>query len=112
MPVRNRAHIVGASLDTVIAAGAAAEGRGIPVEILVTAGAADDGTRAIILARARSSPLRLHVIELGTRQGPAVARNAALERASADLLVFVDSDVIVPRGFFEAHMAAHREQGP
>lgn len=112
MPVRNRAHIVGASLDTVIAAGAAAEGRGIPVEILVTDDASDDGTREIVLDKARSSPLRMHVIEFGARQGPAVARNAALERASADLIVFVDSDVIVPRGFFEAHMAAHREQGP
>src|SRR5690606_37129058 len=29
-----------------------------------------------------------------------------------DLIVFVDSDVIVPEGFLAAHLAAHREQGP
>lgn len=112
MPVRNRAHIVGASLKTVIEAGTAAADGGLPMEILVTDDASDDGTLDIIHETARSSPLPMHVIEFDTRQGPAIARNAAIERATGDLVVFVDSDVIVPSGFFEAHMQAHREQGP
>src|SRR5690606_27158350 len=48
---------------------------------------------------------------LDHRQGPARARNAALQQASGELVVFVDSDVIVAPGFFEAHLAAYRDVG-
>lgn len=112
MPVRNRAHIVGASLQTVIDSGTAATENGIDIEILVTDDASGDGTLEIVQETARISPLPLHVIEFDTRQGPAIARNAAIERASGELVVFVDSDVIVPPGFFEAHVEAHKNEGP
>lgn len=112
MPVRNRAHIVGASLNTIIDAALNAADDRLSVEIVVTDDASDDGSLALVRDIAARSPVPMQVITFDSRQGPAIARNAAIERASGELVVFIDSDVIVPPGFFQAHQQVHREQGP
>jgi cellulose synthase/poly-beta-1,6-N-acetylglucosamine synthase-like glycosyltransferase len=55
--------------------------------------------RAAIEA-ADSPPEQLIVVELPERSSPAAARNAAARHASGDVLVFVDSDVLVHRDTF------------
>src|SRR5690606_42110314 len=57
------------------------------------------------------SPVPVKHVLLETRQGPARARNAALREASGELVVFVDSDVIVESVLFEAHLAVYRDAG-
>jgi glycosyltransferase involved in cell wall biosynthesis len=40
--------------------------------------------------------------------GPGGARNAGAERASGDLLIFLDDDIEASKGFVSAHVLAHR----
>ena len=61
-----------------------------PVEVLVYVDGATDGTDQI----ARDSGARI-LKNSGSPKGPALARNAAAEVASSDLLCFVDADVVV-----------------
>ena len=57
------------------------------------------------------APVAVRQVALDSRQGPARARNAALDEASGQLVVFVDSDVIVSPRFFEVHLATYRQVG-
>ncbi|NLP04428.1 glycosyltransferase family 2 protein [Candidatus Fermentibacteria bacterium] len=66
-----------------------------PDEMIVVDDASTDGTGR----EARESGAR--VIELDVRQGPARARNAGAAAASAEVILFVDSDVLVPPGLVE-----------
>lgn len=111
MPVRNREHIVGASLDSVAHAAAKAAGNGLDIELLVVDDASEDGTLSILRHAKEIAPVPLQILQNHERQGPARARNVALEMAHGELVVFVDSDVIVPEGFFEAHAIAHQNVG-
>lgn len=61
-----------------------------PIEIIVVADAARDDCRPL----AASHDAR--VVEIAGPSGPAVARNRGAERATGDVLVFVDTDVVVP----------------
>ena len=40
--------------------------------------------------------------------GPAKARNAGFKRASGELVLFLDDDIVVPRGLVAGHAHAHR----
>jgi len=70
----------------------------------------DDGTRggvADIVDRFRDR-LDLHLVVQENRgRGP--ARNAALDRADGDLIVFIDDDRMAAPGFVAAHAAAARD---
>lgn len=107
MPVRNRAHIVGASLETIVRSAEKAAAAGISVELLIVDDGSSDKTPSILHWIRENSTVPMHITTFKQRQGPAQARNAALDIATAELVVFVDSDVIVPEGFFEAHALAH-----
>lgn len=43
------------------------------------------------------------------RKGPAAARNLGIRMARADLIVFIDSDIVVNKEFLAAHQGAHSE---
>ena len=62
------------------------------VEIIVVDDASTDGS-AMVAARL---PVRL--VRISTNAGPAAARNHGAQHAKADLLLFVDSDLIVAPG--------------
>ncbi|MFI4855272.1 MAG: glycosyltransferase family 2 protein [Phycisphaerales bacterium JB065] len=53
-------------------------------------------------------PLELLAFE-APRQGIAVAKNAAIERARGRLLLFINDDILPDPGFIAAHAAAHDE---
>ena len=88
IPAYNEESYLPATLDSVNAA-AARLAPGISVEVLVVDNESDDGTAAIALAkgaRVIHEPMR----------GVAHARNAGARNAGADILVFIDADVIAP----------------
>ncbi|WP_158299868.1 glycosyltransferase family 2 protein [Glycomyces paridis] len=70
----------------------------------------DDGTRGGVadLADAFADRLDLRLVVQENR-GRAAARNAALDRADGDLVVFIDDDRMAAPGFVAAHAAAAAE---
>jgi Glycosyl transferase family 2 len=71
---------------------ALAAGAGPDVEIIVVDDASTDDSAAI----AAALPVRL--IRMPANAGPAAARNSGARHASGDILLFVDSDVVVAPG--------------
>lgn len=75
-------------------------------EVLVCDDGSPDETAAVARSFAGRLPLvYLHQPDLGFRAGQ--ARNLGLSRATGEVIVFVDDDLVVPQGFLEAHVAAH-----
>ena len=75
----------------------------------------DDGSSDDTAAVAQSfaDRLPLHYVtqeDRGFRAGQ--ARNLGIERATGDVVVFVDDDVLVRPDFVAQHLRAHQEQGP
>lgn len=80
----------------------------VAVEIVVANDASTDDTAAVVDEAAAKGDVPVRQVMLATRQGPARARNAALEHATGELVIFVDSDVIVTEDFFRFHLDAYR----
>ncbi len=73
-------------------------------EVVVTDDGSTDDT-ASVLGRDYGYPL---VCITQPNAGPAAARNAAVERAAAELVVFIDDDVIPARDLVRRHVEAQR----
>ncbi|MTI18903.1 glycosyltransferase family 2 protein [Rhodobacteraceae bacterium RKSG542] len=77
------------------------------LEIIVIDDGSSDGTDEFLKKFAESNS-GLVVID-GPGQGPAVARNIAIERASSDLIAFLDADDVWYPGKLREQIAWHRE---
>ncbi|MEM9561967.1 MAG: glycosyltransferase family 2 protein [Actinomycetota bacterium] len=74
------------------------------VEIIVVSDGSTDETNARL--RAGDAPVDVVFVEQDN-QGPAVARNRGIQEASADLVLFIDDDVVPKPGCVAAHLRAH-----
>jgi peptidoglycan/xylan/chitin deacetylase (PgdA/CDA1 family) len=84
----------------------------IPVddfEIVVVVDGSTDGTAHAL--RELRPPCSLRVIEQSNR-GPSAARNAGIQAARGELLLFVDDDIICGPHLFRWHVEAHSDSGP
>jgi GT2 family glycosyltransferase len=77
-------------------------------EIIVVVDGSTDGTANALRALAPTS--RLRIIEQENR-GPSAARNAGFRAAEAELLIFLDDDMLCDPELLAAHVAAHMEAG-
>lgn len=109
LPVRNRAELIKVCLEQLIDVAGSALEKGIELEVVVANDASTDGTDEVVNQLSEISPFSIRQVSLSSRQGPARARNAALEQATGELVIFVDSDVVIEKGFFEGHLQAHNE---
>ena len=80
---------------------------GARFEVVVGVDGSDDGTQAMLASL--HSPFPLHATEQ-PRQGPSVARNAAIAAAQGDVLLFLDDDVWPHDGLVDRHVEVHRRQ--
>ena len=99
IPTYNRAPYLSRVLD-------ALERQDVPAgtfEVIVTDDGSTDGT-ASVLAKMTSYPL---TTVTQPNAGPAAARNAAIERASGDIVLFIDDDVIPASDLMRQHLRAH-----
>ncbi len=76
-------------------------------EVIVVDDASTDDTARMI--KELAVPYTLRYIPLSERTGPGGARNVGIEAAQADVIVFLDSDLITAPQFLAAHAAVHRE---
>ncbi len=77
-------------------------------ELVVCIDGGSDGTTAML--REMEGPCRLVVLEQSHR-GQAAARNAALSKASGELVLLLDDDILCPPNLLRLHWQAHRK-GP
>lgn len=75
-------------------------------EVVVVADGCTDGTPVMCRNLASELPYALRVVEQ-PNAGPAAARNRALRESRADLIVFVDDDVVPDECLLETHLGAH-----
>jgi GT2 family glycosyltransferase len=73
-------------------------------EVIVVSDGSTDGTDQYL--RGGETPLDV-VAVTQPNQGPGPARNAGVERARADLVVFVDDDVVADPDLVEQHVRSH-----
>ncbi len=79
-------------------------------EVVVVSDGSDDGTDEYLTSG--QSPIPVIVITQ-RNGGPAVARNNGVDRASGDLIVFIDDDVVADPDLVRQHVASHaRATGP
>lgn len=90
VPAYNASATIGICLDAIV------KQEQPPYEIIVVNDASSDDTAAVAENYGAS------VITAEGRKGPAFARNTGAQSATGDVLVFVDSDVVVPTGLLQS----------
>lgn len=75
-------------------------------EVVLVADGCTDGTVEMCRRLEHELPYALRVVEQHNA-GPAAARNRALHAACAELIVFVDDDVVPDERLLELHLGAH-----
>ncbi|WP_230461283.1 glycosyltransferase family 2 protein [Sphingobium sp. CAP-1] len=100
IPSHNRRDLLRSLLDALVAQQPATP----PFEVIIVADKCRDGTQAMVAAYDAPFPISL-LEQPGV--GPAHARNIGARQASADLLLFLDDDVIPTPGLVAAHAQAH-----
>ncbi len=98
IPTHNRAEALGRTLA------AYAEQTVLPAEVIVV----DDGSSDDSEAAARGQPGLKVVYQRQHNAGPAAARNAALEKATGELVLITGDDIVPDSTLVERHVEAHR----
>lgn len=75
-------------------------------EVVIVDDGSTDGTEDMI--RALDVPYEI-VFAKQQRGGAARARNRAIQLARGEIMIFIDSDIVVVPGFIETHLEAHRQ---
>ena len=74
--------------------------------VVVDDGSTDDTTRVV-----EALAPRIRLLRFPANRGRSAARNAGIRAARADLIVFVDSDVLVRPDFLDQHRRTHAGHG-
>lgn len=77
-----------------------------PDEVIVVCDGCTDGSAQAV--RGLGMPYAVRVLEQ-PQSGPAVARNAGVEAARHEVVVFIDDDVVPEPGFLAAHWTVHAD---
>ncbi len=76
-------------------------------EVIVVDDASTDETPELI-SKLKTQNSKLKHIKLDKQSGPYVARNIGIKKAKGDLIIFIDSDVLVHHRFIEDHLRIHK----
>ena len=79
-------------------------------EIVVVDDGSTDETTAVIAAAQRQARCQIRACRFPEHRGLSTVRNRSVREARGAVIVFVDSDGLVPRSFLSVHLAAHQER--
>ena len=79
-------------------------------EIVVVDDGSTDETPAVVAEAQRHARCEIRVFRFPEHPGISAVRNCSVREARGTLIVFVDSDGLVPRSFLSVHLAAHQER--
>jgi GT2 family glycosyltransferase/peptidoglycan/xylan/chitin deacetylase (PgdA/CDA1 family) len=82
-------------------------GPGVAAEIVVVLDGSTDGSAEALACLATPPETRL-CVHNQANQGRASARNTGIERATGEVVLFLDDDVVPKNGLVSAHLRAHR----
>lgn len=77
-------------------------------EVIVIDDGSKDGTHMMVKELKQNFNLRY--FRLSKNKGAATARNIGIKKANGDIIIFSDSDCIVPNNFVEDHVNKHLER--
>ena len=80
----------------------------VPAEVIVVNDGSDDHTPAVLAET--SNDLRLLRVDHAVAMGRSAAANAGAERASGDVLIFVDGDTLAAPNLVATHAELHRSR--
>jgi len=101
----NRAHLLGRVLDACFEQNAPFDSYEV---VLVNDGSRDATPEAIEAAKARATCAFVVIDQVNS--GLARARNAGIERARGERIIFIDDDVLVTPSFVAEHLRSHQRQ--
>lgn len=102
IPTRNRAYVLKHCLKHILNQSFS------EYEIIVIDDNSNDTTSDLISEFAKTNS-QLKYIRLEKRMGPYVARNAGIKAANGEIIIFLDSDVLVHRDFIKDHITIHNK---
>ena len=76
-------------------------------EVIVVDDGSTDETAALVRGRSAEDP-RVHLLQHGTNRGRSAARNSGIRTARGEIVVLIDSDILVRPDFLAHHLDAHR----
>jgi len=76
-------------------------------EIIVVDDGSTDGTERMV--KEKTSPCRLKYFQHNRREGQSKAKNLGISKAKGKVIIFIDSDVLVPPQFITEHMRFHKK---
>src|SRR3972149_4212980 len=76
-------------------------------EVIVVDDGSTDETAALVRGRSADDP-RVHLLQHGTNRGRSAARNSGIRTARGEIVVLIDSDILVRPDFLAHHLDAHR----
>ena len=106
MPSFNMARYIGSALRSILLQGHE------DIEVIIADCTSTDETRAVVAES--STNLDVKVVEVESASAPGIARNAALEQTSGDIVAFLDADDLWPAGKQDRqlqYLSAHSDLG-
>ena len=76
-------------------------------EIIVVDDGSTDGTEKMV--KRKISPCKLKYLRHNKREGPSKARNFGISKVEGEVIIFIDSDILVPPQFISEHIKFHKK---
>jgi glycosyltransferase involved in cell wall biosynthesis len=78
-------------------------------EVIVGVDGSTDGTEEWLQSQLSMTNYQLSIFRI-ENSGRAVIRNRLVERAQGDLIIFIQDDIVVEKGWLQAHLRAHQQR--